>query len=84
MSNRHITSIRCRVSVQGRRSSVPARIVVTCYPRVDLGSNIQEIRDDLQQRVKDTVEALTGLQVVRVDVARVRYERADTGKLMGG
>ena len=49
-----------------------------------MGSNIQEIRDDLQQRVKDTVEALTGLQVVRVDVARVRYERADTGKLMGG
>ena len=84
LSNRHITSIRCRVSVQGRRSSVPARIVVTCYPRVDLGSNIQEIRDDLQQRVKDTVEALTGLQVVRVDVARVRYERADTGRLIGG
>ena len=83
LSNRQITSIKARVHVQGRRS-VPARVIVTCYPRVALGSNIQEIRDDLQQRVKDTIEALTGLQVIRVDVARVRYERSDAAKLMGG
>lgn len=84
LSNRQITSMRCRVDVRGRRTLTPARIIVTCYPKVSLGCNIQEIRDDLQQRVKDTVEDLTGLQVIRVDVARVRYERTDAAKLIGG
>ena len=83
LSNRHITDLRCRVAVRGRRTLAPARIIITCYPRVTLGSNVQEIRDDLQQRVKVTVENLTGLQVIRVDVARVRYERNDAAKLMG-
>ena len=83
LSNRNITDLRCRVTVRGRRTLAPARIIITCYPRVTLGSNVQEIRDDLQHRVKETVENLTGLQVIRVDVARVRYERTDAAKLMG-
>ena len=84
LSNRQVVALKCRVQVQGRRSLAPARITITCFPRVNLGSNVQEVRDDLNQRIKDTVEELTGLQVLRVDVARVRYERADTTKLMGG
>ena len=84
LSNRQVMALRCRVQVQGRRSLAPARVVITCFPRVNLGSNIQEVRDDLSQRIKETVEELTGLQVLRVDVARVRYDKADTAKLMGG
>ena len=82
-SNRNVTRLRCGVRIQGRRNVAPARVILTCYPRVILGSNVQEIRDDLQQRVKDSVESLTGLLVDRVDVARVRYERSDSAKLMG-
>ena len=82
-SNRNVTRLRCGVRIQGRRNVAPARVIITCYPRVILGSNVQEIRDDLQQRVKDSVESLTGLLVDRVDVARVRYERGDSSKLMG-
>ena len=82
-SNRNVTRLRCGVRIQGRRNVAPARVIITCYPRVILGSNVQEIRDDLQQRVKDSVESLTGLLVDRVDVARVRYERSDSSKLMG-
>ena len=82
-SNRNVTRLRCGVRIQGRRNVAPARVILTCYPRVILGSNVQEIRDDLQQRVKDSVESLTGLLVDRVDVARVRYERSDSSKLMG-
>ena len=82
-SNRNVTRLRCGVRIQGRRNVAPARVIITCYPRVILGSNVQEIRDDLQQRVKNSVESLTGLLVDRVDVARVRYERSDSSKLMG-
>ena len=82
-SNRNVTRLRCGVRIQGRRNVAPARVIITCYPRLILGSNVQEIRDDLQQRVKDSVESLTGLLVDRVDVASVRYERSDSSKLMG-
>ena len=83
-SNRNVTRLRCGVRIQGRRNVAPARVIITCYPRLILGSNVQDIRDDLQQRVKVSVESLTGLLVDRVDVASVRYERSDASKLMGG
>ena len=73
----------CRLRVRGRRSAIPASIIIVCYPRVILGSNVQEIRDDLQTRVKEAVENLTGLTVLQVNVARVRYERGDSPRLMG-
>ena len=82
-SNRQIESLRCRLRVRGRRSAIPASIIIVCYPRVILGSNVQEIRDDLQTRVKEAVENLTGLTVLQVNVARVRYERGDSPRLMG-
>lgn len=83
-SNRNVTRLRCGVRIQGKRNVAPARVIITCYPRIILGSNVQEIRDDLQQRVKVSVESLTGLLVDRVDVASVRYERSDASKLMDG
>ena len=81
-SNRNISSLRCRVR---RRSGarVPASIVVACYPRVILGSNVQEVRDDLQSRIKHTVEDLTGLTVLQVHVVKVKYDRSDTTRLLG-
>ena len=83
-TNRHITSLRCRVGVRRRPTTgEPATITIECYPRVDLGSDVQEMRDDLQTRIKDTVQRLTGLIVLRIDVMRVRYDRGDTARLLG-
>ena len=69
---------------RGERTAVPASIVISCYPRVAFGTDVREIRDDLQGRVKDTVEKLTGLTVLRVNVAKVKYERGSTTRLLDG
>jgi uncharacterized alkaline shock family protein YloU len=61
----------------------PVSIAIACYPRVILGSNVQELGDDLQTRIKQSVEQLTGLTVLEVNVVRVRYDRGDGARLMG-
>ena len=81
--NRNIVDLRCRLAERRRKPpSVPASIVIACYPQVVMGADIQEIRDDLQTRVKEVVERLTGLQVERVNVSRVRYDRGQERRLM--
>ena len=81
--NRNIVGLRCRLAERRRKPpSVPASIVIACYPQVVMGADIQEIRDDLQTRVKEVVERLTGLQVERVNVSRVRYDRGQERRLM--
>ena len=84
IANRNISSVRCRVSVRRRPAGGgPASVVIDCYPRLILGSSVPEVRDDLQTRVRDTVERFTGLTVLRVNVIRVHYERGDGPRLMG-
>ena len=80
--NRNITSLRCGIRLRRRGiAGGPATISISCYPRVLLGCNLQEVRDDLQIRVKQAVEQLTGLTVTRVN-ARVRYDKGDSPRLM--
>ena len=85
ISNRNITSLRCRLR-KGRRPPVggPASITISCYPRMVLGSNVPDMRDDLQTRIKDAVQQLTGLNVLQVNVMRVRYDRDNDSRLLGG
>ena len=81
--NRNVSAIRCRLVVKKRASGgVPASIVILCYPRVIMGSNLAEIRDDLQTRIKQVVEQLTGLTVLKVHVVRIKYERSDDTRLI--
>ena len=81
--NRNVSSIRCRLIVKKRASGgEPASIIILCYPRVILGSNLLEIRDDLQTRIKQVVEQLTGLTVLKVHVVRIRYDRSDDTRLI--
>ena len=83
ISNRNVSSIRCRLGVRRRPSGAgPASIVIACYPRVVLGSDLQEIRDDLQTRIKEAVQNLTGLAVLQVHLARVRYDKGDDSRLI--
>ena len=82
--NRNVSSIRCRLAVRRKTSgSGPASIVIMCYPRLILGSNLPEVRDDLQTRIKQVVEQLTGLTVLQVHVVSVRYDRSDDARLIG-
>ena len=83
LSNRSVTSLKCRIRVKGKFGTGPARIIINCYPKLILGSNAQEVRDDLQARIAQSVQQLTGLTVLQVNVVRVRYERGETSRLMG-
>ncbi len=77
--NTYVNSLRCALTLRGRRTGTggPASIIIRCYPRLVLGSNVQEVRDDLQTRIKAKVEQLTGLTVMQVNVSRVRFDRGD-------
>lgn len=84
ISNRQVSSLRCVVRRQGK-STIPLAggLIITCYPRLVLGSNVQDVRDDLQTRIKESVEGLIGLQVLRVNVARVKYDHGNNSRLLG-
>lgn len=78
VANRQVAAIDCRVhqaNGNGRNAEVPATVAIDCYPKVAFGANLQEVRDDLQHRIRDTVEKLTGLTVARVSVDHVKYQR---------
>ena len=84
ITNRHVTSLNCAIGVIRRPTTgEPASVTIACYPRVDLGCDVQEVRDDLQGRIKDTVQRLTGLSVLRVDVMRIRYDKGEAKRLLG-
>jgi hypothetical protein len=76
MTNRSVVDLRCRLSV--RRKTPPGgpdHITISCQPRLEMGADLREVRDDVQGKVKEVVERLTGLEVDRVHINRVRYER---------
>ncbi len=81
--NRNVNSLRCKVKLRrgGRRGVGPSRVTITCYPRLVLGSSTQEISDDLQTRIKEAVERLTGLVVMLVDV-HCKFDRGEEGRLI--
>ena len=82
-ANRNVVDLRCRLAARRTKPpTVPASIVIACYPQVVMGADIKELRDDLQTRIKEVVERLTGLQVERVNVSRVRYDRGQERRLM--
>jgi hypothetical protein len=83
ISNRQIGSLRCRLRVRSRPATGgPASITITCHPRLVLGSDLREVRDDLQTRIKEAVERLTGLTVMQVNVAGAKYDRGDDNRLI--
>ena len=82
-ANRSVVDLRCRLSV--RRKTPPGgpdRITISCQPRLEMGADLREVRDDVQSRVKEMVERLTGLEVDRVHITRVRYERLPDHRLI--
>ena len=80
--NPYVNSLRCQLAIRKRQATGgPASIAIECYPRVVLGSDVQEIRDDLQTRIREKVQHLTGLTVSQVHVMRVKFDRGDETRL---
>lgn len=67
---RGLRSVRC--SVRERQGGLS----ISCFAAVALGSNIPETSSQVQVKVKEAVEKLTGLQVVNVNV-KAHYERTE-------
>jgi multisubunit Na+/H+ antiporter MnhC subunit len=55
-------------------------LVFYCQARVLLGSNIVEISAESQDKIKETVELLTGLSVAQVDI-NFKYRSAEARRL---
>lgn len=80
--NRCVRSIHCRIGVKSRVSELgSASILIECYPRVSLGSDLREVRDDLQTRIKQVVEKLTGLTVLQVHVMQIKFDKGEDSRL---
>jgi hypothetical protein len=70
----NVHDIKCRVGAK------MGGLVIYCRASVALGSNIPEVGVELQSKVKETVEQLTGLPVAKVDV-RTQYEPVEAKRL---
>jgi hypothetical protein len=84
VANRQVAAIDCRVrhaNSNGRQDEIPAAVAIDCYPKVAFGANLRDVRDDLQFRIRDTVEKLTGLTVTSVTVDRVRYQHTGDSRV---
>ncbi len=55
-------------------------LLISCRPSVALGSNIPEISAELQSKIREEVELLTGLPVAEVDV-KTKYESVEAKRL---
>ena len=71
---RAVSDIKCSV----RRKA--AGLAISCCPVLTLGSNIPEVSAELQNKIKEAVEQLTGLPVAEVDI-KAKYERAEARRL---
>lgn len=70
----NIRDVKCKVR---EKANV---LAISCRIRVALGTNIPELSTELQTKIKDSVERLTGLEVGQVDV-KSRYESAKSKRL---
>jgi len=58
----------------------PGGLLIVCRPTAIMGSNLLELGPELQQRIKEAVEELTGLPVAQVDVS-FKYEPVEARRL---
>ena len=83
MSNAKLTSVKCAVHQSGTNiPSGPDRVQIRCQPTLKMGTNVREIAEDLQQRIKAMVESSTGLEVQAVHVLRARFQKLPKGRLL--
>jgi len=73
IANRNVRALWCRLKEN------QGSLVITCYASVFLESNVPEVSAELRERIKETVEQLTGLSVTQVDV-RAKYEAGERGR----
>ena len=66
--SRNVRGVRCSVE-----QTPGGPLVIRCRATVALGANVPEVSAELQSKIKEQIEQLTGLRVAQVDV-RVTYE----------
>ena len=64
----NVRDVICKVGKQG-----PDFMMVSCKATLALGTNMPEITAELQSKIKESVEELTGLTVLQVNV-KSKYE----------
>ena len=71
MSFQNVRDVRCKVvkSTGG--------LIISCRSQLSLGTNLSEITSELQSKIKNTVEELTGLTVLQINV-KSKYESGRT------
>jgi uncharacterized alkaline shock family protein YloU len=70
----NVHSVKC-----GIREKV-GTLFVSCRPSVILGTNLPEIGAELQSRIKEAIEELTGLSVAQVNV-KIKYESSKAKRM---
>ena len=73
-SSQYVRYVEC--SVKERTGG----LLVTCRASVALGCNVPELSAELQSNIKQSVEQMTGLPVVQVDV-KTKYESVEGKRL---
>lgn len=64
----NLRDVTCRVGKQG-----PDLMMISCRASLALGTNMPEVTAELQSKIKESVEELTGLTVLQVNI-KSKYE----------
>ena len=75
LRNIHIKSCHCVIQRLSKKKTYPARVSITCYPKVEMGSSAVEVYEYLRNSIKHTMEETVGLNVDKIDV-NIRYEKS--------
>jgi len=70
----HVRDVHCNVGEKA------GGLIVFCQATVSLASNVPEVCAELQEKVKENVEKLTGLPVTQINV-KTKYESAGAKRL---
>ena len=78
-----VNNISCRIRQQKRAPpGGPDRIEIVCMPHLTMGASLERVRDNLQERVKETVEGSTGLVVERVHISGATFNPLPKSRLL--
>ena len=68
LTSHNVRDVMCKVGKQG-----PDLMMVSCKVSLALGTNMPEVTAELQSKIKESIEELTGLTVLQVNV-KSKYE----------
>ena len=83
MANPQVMEAKCRLQPKRRTPpGGPDRITVHCNPLLRTNASFPEVRTDLEQRIRQTIEGGTGVAVDRVNVTGTQFSRLPNNEMM--